>query len=201
MPYKIAAMKIAGSVSSGARQVGAVNTLVNVDGEWVGHNTDVDGVRAALASADFSPAGKRVVILGTGGAARAAVAALSGAKEITILSRSRRTNEDAPAWPVHVDFDLLENAANHPCDLLINATPVGMPPNIDVSPISGRIPADVVFDMVYNPPVTALLKAAKAQHKTIISGTTMFLAQAARQFELWTGTAAPAEVFTEEMIR
>jgi 3-dehydroquinate dehydratase/shikimate dehydrogenase len=200
MPYKITAMKFAATVSAGAREVGAINTIVNVDGEWVGHNTDIDGVRAALASANFSAAGKRIVILGTGGAARAAVAALSGAKKIVILSRSPRANEGVPAWPGHLEFDLLQNLGKHECDLLINATPVGMPPAVDATPVSGPIPADFVFDMVYNPPMTRLLKDAKCQGKTIISGTTMFLAQAARQFEIWTGQPAPSEVFTPEML-
>jgi shikimate dehydrogenase/3-dehydroquinate dehydratase type I len=200
MPYKITAMKYATVVSGAAREVGAINTLVNQDGEWVGHNTDIDGICAALASANFSAVGKRVVILGTGGAARAAVAALSGAKEIIVLSRSPRTHEGWPAWPAHVELDFSENLGKRKYDLLINATPVGMHPAVERSPVSGPIPADVVFDMVYNPPMTTLLQAAKCQGKTVISGTTMFLAQAARQFEIWTGNAAPPEVFTPEML-
>jgi 3-dehydroquinate dehydratase/shikimate dehydrogenase len=75
-----------------------------------------------------------------------------------------------------------------------------MPPAVDTSPVSGPIPADVVFDMVYNPPMTRLLKDAKCQGKTIVCGTTMFLAQAARQFEIWTGHPAPPELFTTEML-
>ena len=200
MPYKVEAMKFAAVLSPDARQVGAINTLVNVGGEWVGHNTDIDGIRAALASVNYSVTGKRVVILGTGGAARAAVAALGGAAEVTILSRTHRTKTGWPTWPKHVEFGLMENAGKHQCDLLINASPVGMYPAVEASPLPGAIPADVVFDMVYNPSMTALLKSAKAQGKTIISGTTMFLAQAARQFELWTGTPATPELYSEEML-
>jgi shikimate 5-dehydrogenase len=84
------------------------------------------------------------------------------------------------------------------CDLLVNATPVGMYPNVDASPVEGKIGAAAVFDMVYNPPITHLLRSAASQGKTIIQGTTMLLAQAARQFEIWTGQPAPPEVFETE---
>jgi shikimate 5-dehydrogenase len=83
---------------------------------------------------------------------------------------------------------------------LINATPVGMFPMVDVSPVAGPIPANVVLDMVYNPPITRLLRSAHDQGKTVIQGTTMFLAQAARQFEIWTGHRAPTEIFEEKAV-
>jgi shikimate 5-dehydrogenase len=152
------------------------------DGHWIGDNTDIDGIRASLASASFDPTGKIITILGAGGASKAAVVALKGARKINVLPR--------PEVP---------NARNYPCDLLINATPIGMYPNVDASPVEGSIPASVVFDMVYNPPITRLLRSAADQGKTIIQGTTMFLAQAAKQFEIWTGHRAPAEVFEEKL--
>ena len=92
----------------------------------------------------------------------------------------------------------VKDAGNYACDLLINATPVGMLPDVDASPFEGRIPAEVVFDMVYTPPITRLLRLAEEQGKTIISGTTMFYAQAARQFEIWTGKEAPPGVYQPE---
>ncbi len=84
------------------------------------------------------------------------------------------------------------------CDLLINATPVGMFPNVDESLVEGTITADVVFDMVYNPPITQLLRNAQSQGKTIVQGTAMLAAQAARQFEIWTGKSAPADVYSPD---
>ena len=116
-----------------------------------------------------------------GGNAKAAVAAVKGAKSIHVLSRKQ-----------------VPDAPNLPCDLLINATPVGVFPMVDATPLAGPIPADVVFDMVYNPPITRLLRSARDQGKTVIQGTTMFLAQAARQFEIWTGHRAPSEIFEEK---
>ena len=181
IPHKTAVIPFLGELTAEARTAGAVNTVSWRDGQWIGDNTDVYGVRAALASTKFDPSGKTVVILGAGGAAKAAVAALKGAGQVTVLSRHE-----------------IPTASTRRCDLLINATPIGMFPAVDCSPVEGAIPADVVFDMVYNPPITRLLKSARDQGKTVIQGTTMFLAQAARQFEIWTGHRAPSESFEEK---
>jgi 3-dehydroquinate dehydratase/shikimate dehydrogenase len=183
IPHKTAVLPFLGVLTPEAAEIGAVNTVARSDGKWVGDNTDVAGVRAALATAGFDAAGKTVVILGAGGAAKAGVAAVKGAKQITVLKRTD-----------------VSKAAQYPCDLLINATPVGMYPYIDAEPFHGPIPADVVMDMVYNPPITRLLRSARDQGKTVIQGTTMFLAQAARQFEIWTGHRAPPEIFEEKLI-
>jgi 3-dehydroquinate dehydratase/shikimate dehydrogenase len=178
IPHKIAVIPFLDGQSAEARETGAVNTVYRRDGGWFGDNTDVHGVRAALAAAGFDPRGKTVTILGSGGASKAAQAALKAAGRVRVLTRA-----ELPQAP---DFD---------CDLLINATPSGMWPAVDESPVSGPIRARAVFDMVYNPPLTRLLRAAADQGKTIIPGTSMFMAQAARQFQIWTGHEAPAEIF------
>lgn len=178
IPHKTALISSLACRTVEAEEAGAVNTVYWRDGKWIGDNTDVHGVRAALALAAFDPSDKTVVIMGRGGAARAAAVAVRGAKRITMLSRTE-----------------VPGAGTHRCDLLINATPVGMFPGLDATPVQGPIHANVVFDMVYNPPITRLLRSAADQGKTIIQGTTMFLAQAARQFEIWTGQRAPAEIF------
>jgi shikimate 5-dehydrogenase len=136
----------------------------------------------------------RVVVLGTGGAARAAVAALGEAKSVTLVSRSRAPGRLDWARPVEVVRP--EDGALGEAELLINATPVGMSPNVDESPVGGPYGAGVVFDMIYNPERTRLLAEASAAGRTVISGKAMFLAQAARQFEIWTGQAASAAVFS-----
>ena len=181
IPHKTAVIPFLGEITAEALEAGAVNTVCWRDGKWIGDNTDVHGVRAALAYAKFDPSGKVAVILGAGGAAKAAVAALKNARQVTVLSRRE-----------------IAEASRYRCDLLVNATPVGMHPAAETSPLEGPIPADAVFDMVYNPPTTRLLKSALDQGKTIIQGTTMFLAQAARQFEIWTGHCAPSEIFEQE---
>jgi len=181
IPHKITIMPLLSQLTNAATAVGAVNTVSDDGGRWIGDNTDVYGVQAALQSVGFDARDKKIVIMGRGGGAKAAASAVRGAKEISTLSRS----ETAAAGPT-------------PCDLLINATPVGMFPNINDSPINGNIAADIVFDMVYNPRETTLLKAAKAQGKTTIPGTRMFFAQAARQFEIWTRQSAPREIYAAE---
>ena len=141
----------------------------------------LDGIRITHARGEDVEALAFHAILGAGGASKAAVAALRNARKATVLSRRE-----------------IPEASNYRSDLLINATPVGMFPYVDVSPVQGLIPANVVLDMVYNPPITRLLRSARDQGKTVIQGTTMFLAQAARQFEIWTGHRAPSEIFEEK---
>ena len=181
IPHKTAVIPFLDELTPQARDVGAVNTVWWNNGRWLGDNTDVYGIQAALRSVVFDPSDKDVVVLGRGGAAKAAVAALKEAKRITLLARN-----DVP------------DASKYRCDLLINATPIGMVPGHQAIPFEGPIPAEVVLDMVYNPPITRLLKSARDQGKTVIQGTTMFLAQAARQFEIWTGHRAPSEIFEEK---
>ncbi len=182
IPHKRAVLPFLDEQTPEAVEAGAVNTVFRRNGRWIGDNTDVHGVRAALSAASFDPVGKKVVILGNGGAAKAAVVALKEAREVVVLSRRE-----------------IPDIQQYPCDLLINATPVGMYPAMDSSPVTGSIPASVVFDMVYNPSITRLLRAAADEGKTIVQGTTMFLAQAARQFEIWTGVAAPPQIFEREI--
>src|SRR5262249_39584241 len=158
IPHKSTVIPFLDEISPDAQDAGAVNTVSLRNGRWVGDNTDVEGVKAALASVGFDPEDKAVVILGAGGAAKAAGAAYKPGKRLDVLTRRE-----------------VAEASNRPCDLLINATPVGMFPMVDASPLRGPIPADVVLDMVYNPPITRLLRSALDQGKTVIQGTTMFL--------------------------
>jgi 3-dehydroquinate dehydratase/shikimate dehydrogenase len=181
IPHKITVMPFLSRITPSATAVGAVNTVSDENGNWVGDNTDVYGVEAALQSVGFDARGKKVVIMGRGGGAKAAAAAVRAATEVSTLSRTE-----------------IGEAGNVACDLLINATPVGMFPNINDAPVSGKIDAGIVFDMVYNPRETALLKSAKSQGKTTIPGMQMFLAQAARQFEIWTKQPAPREIYAAE---
>src|SRR5207249_4723598 len=105
IPHKIAVMRYMQRLSAAASEVGAVNTVSEENGSWIGDNTDVRGVREALKAAGFNPAGKKVVILGRGGGAKAAIAAVQGARDITILAR-----------------DEMAEANGRDCDLLVNAT-------------------------------------------------------------------------------
>lgn len=178
IPHKVSVMPYMSRLTEAARSIGAVNTVSSEPAGWAGDNTDVHGVEAALRSVGFTARGKKVVVLGRGGGAKAAVAAVREAREVSTLSRTE-----------------MPGAGRIASDLLINATPVGMYPKTGESPVDGPIAANVVFDMVYNPRETRLLRQAAAQGKTVVGGMAMFLAQAARQFEIWTGQPAPQEVY------
>jgi 3-dehydroquinate dehydratase/shikimate dehydrogenase len=175
-----------------ARTCGAVNTLVrSADGAWHGHNTDGVGALAALRAVPRLQAaglrGRRVAVLGSGGAARAIVAALlAEGCEVTVYARSARRGKKL-AQDLGGKQDAWTARARHNAEILINCTPVGMWPDVDQIPVSPEAlrPEMVVFDVVYRPAETLLLRTARERGCTVVSGEAMFKAQAAAQFELW----------------
>jgi 3-dehydroquinate dehydratase / shikimate dehydrogenase len=199
IPHKLAIRKYADELDETVRATGAANTLV-----WEGHtlrayNTDVDGIRQALYEPLEAGIGK-TVLLGAGGAARAAAVVLrqSGC-QVTVLARDLSKGAKF-AQEFGFSWDHLDNCANHPGDLLINATSVGMTPHENQTPVKEEaLNYRYVFDMVYNPLQTRLLSEAQKTAR-VISGLEMFLAQAARQFELWTGVEAPLELMRQVVI-
>jgi 3-dehydroquinate dehydratase/shikimate dehydrogenase len=135
-----------------------------------------------------------VLVVGNGGAARSAAYALSEAgAQLAIVGRNA---DRVRALAKACDAEPLsrEQAEAAHFDALVHATPLGMYPNVNDCFFEDRIPADVVFDMVYNPLETVLLRRAREQGKTIVEGLEMFIEQAARQFETWTGETAPRAV-------
>ncbi len=135
-----------------------------------------------------------MLVVGNGGAARSAVFALSDAgAKISLVGRNpdrvRALAKICGAEPL-----LKEQLASRHFDALVHATPLGMFPHVNECFFNGNIPAEVVFDMVYNPCETELLRRAKEQGKTPVVGLEMFIEQAVRQFELWTGDTAPRAV-------
>jgi 3-dehydroquinate dehydratase/shikimate dehydrogenase len=192
-PFKISLMPHVEEMDALARRVGAINTIIVRNGHWVGANTDVEGFLAPLARRTTLD-GVRVSILGSGGAARAVAVALGSRRaKVTICARQ---GENARAIAALVDGA----AGDFPprpgsWDVLVNATPVGSEkaPGIPTgsAPLDGRI----VFDLVYAPAETELLRRAKAAGCQAIGGLEMLIAQAERQFELWTGQRPPAGLF------
>jgi 3-dehydroquinate dehydratase/shikimate dehydrogenase len=193
IPHKQRVMRHLSSVDALARRIGAVNTVFRRGGRLCGTNTDVLGVTAPLEKR-MRLAKAKVLIAGNGGAARAAIfALLDKGADVTLTGRSpQRVRALARACDVPaIDRDKLDS---HYFDVLVHATPLGMQPNTTASFFTGPIPADLVFDMVYNPLETALLKKAREQRKETVAGLEMFLTQAAAQFEIWTGERAPQAV-------
>ena len=191
-----------------AREVGAVNTiLIDDSGALTGFNTDyaaiVETVCDALKISPDELAGKRVAVIGAGGTARTAVAAVARRGATVVVYN--RTKEKAEQLAREFDGKTgkvvaarLEKLCDSCCHVYINATPVGMHPNVDESPLGERLPEftpdTLVFDTIYNPAKTKLLRQAEQAGARTVGGAEMFIRQAVRQFEIWTGSVAPVEV-------
>jgi len=192
MPYKQAMLPYLDNSDAHTAKIGACNTVVRgQDGKLYGFNTDVAGVVRPLEQR-LAIANAKVLVLGAGGAARAAVFGLKerGA-EVWILNRtSAKAQKLARQAKAHAikRADLRKLAF----DVIINATPVGMGNTRDCPLKDDEIQASVVFDMVYDPVETHLLRVARTKGIAVIPGVEMFVQQAARQFEIWTGKPAPA---------
>jgi shikimate dehydrogenase len=189
LPHKERALALAGRADSTALACGAANVLTRVDGMLVAANTDVDGVEAALAQAGVALAGARVAILGTGGAARAVAEAArrSGAAAIVFAGRDAGR---AAALAQAFGGRAVALDAVPPADLYVNATSLGMAgePQRSLLPHDAAPPA-AAFDVVYVPEETPFILEARARGLRTVTGTAMFLAQAAATFERWFGFA------------
>ncbi len=208
LPHKVTALPFLDEVETTAKQIGAINTIVVDDGKLTGHNTDAFGALRALREGKAELTGQRVLMVGSGGAARAIAFALGGDAGIaglTLLgaddnerrslvqdlrSKTLLSVEEGP-----LNDDALRSWIPH-CRTLIHCTPVGMFPNVNESCVPvGMLRSDLtIMDIVYNPRETKLLRDAKAAGCRTIPGIEMFLNQAVLQFELWTDQPAPADI-------
>ena len=204
MPHKAEAARHLTRLSPLAARLGAVNCVVDEEGRWRGENTDGAGLLAALRRRDhFDPAGRRCMVVGAGGAARAVLAALAdaGAAEIIVVNRTTGRVASALALVGAVGRAGSPEEASS-CDLVVNATPVGMA-GVAVDPAStpGPWPIDpsrlragqVVVDLVYHPAETSWMRAARAVGATVSNGLGMLVHQAALQVAAWTGLDPPVE--------
>jgi 3-dehydroquinate dehydratase/shikimate dehydrogenase len=192
-PLKESLFALATAADDTTRDVRAVNTLRRGPRGWEGRNFDIAGFHEPLARRKVSLRGKRAVVLGAGGGARAAAFGLKQ-QGASVEVSARRTDRarvfagalgvEAGAWPPAGGWDVL-----------VNATPVGTWPKVDASPLSqAALCGRLVYDLVYNPQETTLLKAARAAGIETIGGLEMLVAQACLQCQWWTGVEAPATV-------
>ncbi len=198
MPHKEAVVAHLDAVSPEAERLGAVNCVVWESSRLVGHSTDGAGLIDTLArDQDFDPEHKRCVVIGAGGAARAAVAALAdaGAAEVIVVNRTAERAEGAARLASgRGRVGRVDDVTTG--DLIVNATPMGMAvdgtPALPFDPelIS---PHQLLLDMVYDPPVTPIVAAARDRGAPATGGLGMLVHQAARAFSLWTSQAAPIE--------
>jgi shikimate dehydrogenase len=215
IPHKVAVIPFLDGLDELAGKIGAVNTIVNDDGRLTGHNTDAGGFLRTLAESGIEPAGKKVVILGAGGAARAIAFSLAGNGASPVIL-NRKLEFD---WAVSLTGQLEQafnikaaaleltdanlEAALRSTNILVNATSVGMSPGMDETPVPRRLlkPELTVFDVVYNPRKTRLLAEAGAVGAATISGLEMLVWQGALAFEMWTGRKAPVALMREEALK
>lgn len=201
IPHKEAMLALCDEVDSTARRIGAVNTVTLRDGRLVGTNTDWIGVVRAIERS-ASIAGCDAVVLGAGGAARAAVFGLRerGAR-VRVLNRTRARADRLAAELGATAAGTLDELARGPCDLLVNTTSVGL--REDASPVPAEaIPARcVVLDAVYDPARTRLLRDAAARGAAPIEGKWWLVHQAAEQIRAWTGADAPVDAMADAFDR
>jgi len=215
IPHKVAIMPMLDGLDPLAEKIGAVNTVVNIDGYLRGYNTDAAGFLQALLERGVEPKGKNAVILGAGGASRAIcyILAESGT-HLTILNRQLELDwAEELAWLISHEFEEEARAlelgfenlkmALKRADILVNATSVGMSPNSRETPVPARLlrAGLLVFDIVYNPIKTRLLKEAEAAGAQTISGIDMLAWQGALAFEKWTDRPAPLDLMRKEAIK
>ncbi len=213
IPHKVAVMDYLDEIDANAKEIGAVNTVVNDGGRLVGHNTDGAGFLKSLTEeTGFNPAGRRVLVIGAGGAARAVLYSvlLENPAAVVVLNR---TVEKAAALvdafgPGFKDVELSAGplfgakAAAGSADLVINTTSLGMEGNAELDfPVSALADDAVVADIVYSPLKTPLLTRAEARGLTVHNGLSMLIGQGAIGFELWTGHKAPVEAMKEAALK
>ena len=199
IPHKQSVIPHLDRVDEAALEIGAVNTIYWDQGRMCGTNTDARGIVEPL-SQRVRLDGAQVLVVGNGGAARAAIVALrrEGARVAVTGRNPERVRR--LAGQLGADAVAFERLAGEYFDVLVQATSVGMLPAAEGNLFPGRIPADVVFDLVYNPVETALLRHARADKKVTISGVEMFVEQAAAQFRIWTGMEAPRDVMRSAVL-
>lgn len=201
IPHKVAIMDLIDDVAPEARQIGAVNTIVNDAGRLIGSNSDGPGAMAALL--EKTPvAGSHTAVIGAGGAARAVACGIKnhGAR-LTIVNRSpdkgRRLADELGG-----EFVGLNDFTGDGVDILVNTTSVGMTPETDKMPVSPDClrPGMTVMDIVYNPLTTLLLRTARETGCRVVDGVAMFVHQGAIQFERWTGKPAPVQLMRDTVL-
>lgn len=215
IPHKIKIIRLLDEIDSTAKVIGAVNTIVRRNDTLIGYNTDGEGAVNALRDNLGDLKKRKVTVIGSGGAARAVAITLAIKekvkyiniigiipKEVAKLTRDIGENSSAGVRGVMLNDENLKSCLGE-SDLLINASPVGMHPDEGKSPVKPSLLRQdmAVFDVVYNPLETKLLKDAKKIGAKTVCGVEMFINQAVLQFELWTGKKAPVDLMRKIVLK
>jgi shikimate dehydrogenase len=215
IPHKVAVMPLLDKIDPIAEKIGAVNTVTNIGGVLTGYNTDATGFLQPLLEKGIEPKGKKIVIVGAGGAARAVsfILADRGADPVILNRReeldwavnlaarlSKEFKKDVPA--MESTPENLKKALEK-ADIVVNATSVGMNPVADKTPVPGELLRKelAVFDVIYNPIKTRLVKEAEAAGAETASGIDMLVWQGILAFEKWTGKRPPFDLMKSEAVK
>lgn len=209
LPLKEKILPLLKDVSEEVNIIGAVNTIVNDDGTLRGYNTDVNGIVESLSPYKDELAGAKVSVIGAGGATRSVIYALIRYFKVGYINVINRTEQTAESMKEYFSTKMLFNEFKAlplvPPDLIetfrdskliVNTTPMGMYPEVDDSATTNQesfMKGQIVFDVVYNPVKTKLLRLAEQQGATIVTGLRMFVEQGAKSYEMWTGEQMPKE--------
>ena len=215
LPHKRQIMKIVDRLTPEAQSIGAVNTIYKESHTLIGHNTDSYGFSKPLLDSDVDLDGHRVIIFGTGGATKAILHALSnmGVAEVVMVSRNPDRNQHSDAntngsstesmYVTVTDYYAWSAYANE-ASLIVNATPLGMSPNIDNSPVADSetdLLADkICYDIVYNPMHTKFLRQAESSGAETIHGIDMLIHQGSKSFKKWTGKTFPVDKIRHKLL-
>ncbi len=213
-PHKVTVMEHLDAIAPDAAVIGAVNTVRREGDRLIGENTDGKGfLRGVRVDARMDPKGKCAVVLGAGGAARAIVTelALAGAADVLVVNRTIERGEQmvadlAAKTKASIRFQAWQGIyrVHGDVDLLVNATSIGLYPDVDAMPpvdLSGARPDMLVSDAVINPPETRLLAAARARGLPVLDGLSMLVYQGVIGFQLWTGQDPPEAVMKSALRR
>jgi 3-dehydroquinate dehydratase/shikimate dehydrogenase len=200
IPLKVSLFDCVDEVYSVARRIGAINTVRVENGRWIGGNTDASGFLEPLQE-KVSLTGLRAAVIGAGGAARAVTVALASSGALVRIHARNRQQAEETAMLTSVEVGPWPPEPGT-WDLLINCTPVGMYPNVEDTPLpADRLTGRYVYDLVYNPSVTRLLRDATARGCQTIGGLEMLVAQAREQFQWWIGVKPQAGVMREAALK
>jgi shikimate dehydrogenase len=207
IPFKTEVVPFLDKVEGLAKKIGAVNTIVNRGGKLIGYNTDCEGALGALEE-EMSLRGKRVVLLGAGGAARAIGFGLKGRGCQLIISNRSKKRGEVLSKELECDYLPISSlvrmkAGDFEADVVINATSLGMVPRDRETPISRKLLKEgmVVMDIVYQPLQTRLLREAKEKGCLTINGLEMLIRQGVAQIEIWTGERLEIKQIRKDLFR
>jgi len=208
IPHKVDMMKYLDNVDENCKKIGAVNTVLNDDGILRGFNTDMDGFLEPIKRKEIEIKNSKVLLLGAGGAARAIVAGFQkeGADEIVIANRTKENGEKLAEFSKRIGLNARSihteemNALDSNFDFIVNASSLGLNSEKNIVPSSLIDEQTTVYDIVYKPIKTDLIKLAKENKSRIIFGYEMLLGQAIRSFEIWLDKQAPYETMKRSIL-